>query len=386
MKAVLASQFTITRCQGKYYTKAAFASILRRYAEAFGRLTLCVPFRRAGQVEEIWEDISETVDLIVPVSRNESILGLKKNEMRRAIQECDLTIARCHSFVAFRASDLAHRAGKPVLAEAMACPWDALWNHGVKGKLLAPYMFFKMKRVMGRADYAIYVTDQFLQRRYPCSNPSIGVSNVALPPASSQILCRRMKKIAEQDFKRITLMTCAAVDVRYKGHEFVIRAIPQLNARGIRAVYYCVGQGDPSYLKKLAKENRVEDQIIFTGAVPHNQIFDLLDQCDIYLQPSLQEGLPRALIEAMSRGCPSIGARTAGIPELLPQECLVARKAVSEIAERICAMLEAGLAEYAEQNFARAKQFSSQILDTRRNAYFGKIRRELAGQDKGEPV
>lgn len=203
---------------------------------------------------------------------------------------------------------------------------------------------------------------------------------------SDQILSRRMEKIRGQDLNRITLMTCAAVDVQHKGQQFVIRAIPQLNARGIWAVYYCVGQGDPGHLKKLAEENGVEDQVIFTGAVPHDQVFDMLDQCDIYLQPSLQEGMPRALIEAMSRGCPSIGARTAGIPELLPQECLVPRKAVSEIAERICAMLEAGLAGYAKHNFEKAKQFSSNILDARRSAYFAKIRREIASQGKRESV
>lgn len=386
MKAVLASQFTITQCQGKYYTKAAFASILLRYAAGFGRLTLCVPFCRAEQPEKIWEDVSEAVDQIIPVSRNESILGLKKNEMRRAIRESDLTIVRCHSFVAFRASDLAHRAGKPVLAEAMACPWDAMWNHGFLGKLVAPYMYLKMKQVMRQANYAIYVTEQFLQRRYPCLNPSIGASNVALPPASSQVRSRRLKKIQGMNTKQITLMTCAAVDVRHKGQEYVIRALPLLAAKGIRAVYYCVGQGDPGRLKKLANETGTANQVVFTGAVPHEQVFDLLDQCDIYLQPSLQEGLPRALIEAMSRGCPCIGAKTAGIPELLPRECLTARRATSEIAERISTMLETGLTGYAKQNFERARQFSASILDERRNAYFDKIRRELTGGDEGGPV
>lgn len=386
MRAVLATQFTITQCQGKYYTKAAFATILRRYAAGFGRLTLCVPFRQMDEPEDIWEDVSDAVALIIPVSRNESILGLKRKEMRQAIRECDLTIIRCHSFVAFQASDLAHREGKPVLAEAMACPWDALWNHGLEGKLLAPYMFFKMKRVMWRADYAVYVTEHFLQHRYPCENPSIGVSNVDLLPISGEILARRIGKIVTQNPKQIVLMTCAAVNVAHKGQQFVIRALPLLNERGIHAVYYCVGQGDPTRLKKLAKECGVESQVVFTGVIPHDDIFSLLDGCDIYLQPSLQEGLPRALIEAMSRGCPAIGARTAGIPELLPQECLVPRKSVTEIADRICDMLDHGLKEYAIQNFQCAGQLSAETLDARREAYFTKIREDLLDKHKEERV
>ena len=59
-------------------------------------------------------------------------------------------------------------------------------------------------------------------------------------------------------------------------------------------------------------------------------MFELLDECDIYLQPSLQEGLPRSVIEAMSRGCACIGAATAGIPELLESEYVVKRKSVQE--------------------------------------------------------
>ena len=43
------------------------------------------------------------------------------------------------------------------------------------------------------------------------------------------------------------------------------------------------------------------------GGVPHNKIFQLLDDIDLYIQPSLQEGLPRSVVEAMSRACPIIG-------------------------------------------------------------------------------
>ena len=57
MRTVLATQFTITQCQDRYYTKTAFADILRRYAEAFGKLTLCVPFRRAERPDEIWAEL-----------------------------------------------------------------------------------------------------------------------------------------------------------------------------------------------------------------------------------------------------------------------------------------------------------------------------------------
>lgn len=182
----------------------------------------------------------------------------------------------------------------------------------------------------------------------------------------------------------MTLMTCAAVNVAHKGHRFVIRAIPQLNAMGIRVRYFCVGQGDPHVLQSLAARCGVSDQVVFTGALPHEEIFSMLDTCDIYVQPSLQEGLPRALIEAMSRGCPCIGARTAGIPELLPEECLTPRGSAGAIAGAVSAMLRSDLSRYACESCRTALAYQGPVLDARRNAFFDRIRREVASASGGE--
>jgi len=51
-----------------------------------------------------------------------------------------------------------------------------------------------------------------------------------------------------------------------------------------------------------------------------SEVAKWLDQLDVYLQPSYQEGLPRATIEALNRGLLVIGSTAGGIPELLPAE------------------------------------------------------------------
>ena len=382
MKALLASQFSIVQYHDRYYTKSAFASILRKYASVFGALYLCVPLKQGDDYLQLMEDVSGTIASIIPVSRNDSILNRKRLEMSQAIQNCDLIIVRCHSFVAFRAADLAYKFKIPVLAEAMSCPWDAMWNRSLLGKVVAPYMFIKMRAVMSRADYSIYVTQAFLQHRYPSKGPSIGVSNVVLPTMSEEILEKRLRHIAMRKENHVVLMTCAAVDVVHKGHRYVIQSLSLLNAMGLHPLYYCVGQGDPSTLKKLAKKHGVENQVVFTGVLPHDDVFRILDICDIYIQPSLQEGLPRALIEAMSRGCPCIGAKTAGIPELLPGKCIVPKKSAKSIADSIHFMLQQGLSSFARDNFSAAQYFREEVLDKRRTAFFEKVAREI--QSKGK--
>ena len=81
-------------------------------------------------------------------------------------------------------------------------------------------------------------------------------------------------------------------------------------------------------LKVRLKKYGVEDDVQFMGVMPHEKVFEWMDNLDIYIQPSDQEGLPRALIEAMSRACPAIGSTTAGIPELLSEDAIFTRKKV----------------------------------------------------------
>ncbi len=370
MKVLLATDFPIYQKDNRYYTKFAYSSILNRYHNHFGKLSFCCPFKTSELPVGYDIDITDMVEEITPLTNWDGLLHRKGRMVREAVEKADLILARFASFSSAFVCSVARKLDKPVFAEVMSCGWDGLWNHGLMGKLAAPVMLWAVKKSLWNADYALYVTEEFLQNRYPCKNKTVGVSDVVIDEISGEVRQKRNEKIAQTDSRNITLMTSGAVNVWYKGHHFVIRAIPLLNKMGIRVKYYCVGQGDPGYLKKVAEKCGVEDQVVFTGAVSHDEVFRLLDQCDIYVQPSLQEGLPRALVEAMSRGCPAIGARTGGIPELLPDDCIVKRKSVNNIAETIEKMLDKGLEQYSERSFLRAQDFQAKKLDVKRDAYF----------------
>lgn len=375
MSVLVCTDFGIWKCNDKFYTKFAFSSIIKRYKESFGELSLCCPIRYADKPPEDFIDITDIVTNIVHCDKYMAIMSKRNVALNSLIEGSDLVLCRLAGFVPMYASKLAKKIGTPVFSEVMSCGWDGFWNHSILGKIVAPYIFFGARKTLRNSDYALYVTEQFLQKRYPCNKPSVGVSDVVIPNIKDEIYDTRFKKIESMDKNNITLMTCAAVNVWYKGQHFVIRSIPILNKMGIKVKYYCVGQGSQNYLKKIAKKCKVEDQVIFTGSVTHDRIFELLDECDIYIQPSLQEGLPRALVEAMSRGCPAVGARTGGIPELLPQECVVRRKSVTDIAKTIRVLLDGNLKQYSNKSLSRAKDFQKEVLDERRNTYFEYVKR-----------
>ena len=109
------------------------------------------------------------------------------------------------------------------------------------------------------------------------------------------------------------------------------------------------------------------------GQLNREEIMKWLDSIDIYIQPSLQEGLPRSLIEAMSRGCLSIGSSTAGIPELLNKSYIFKRKNVRQLVDRILSLIECkDKNSISFSNYQKSLEFNIEDLDSRRNMIYDK--------------
>ena len=120
-------------------------------------------------------------------------------------------------------------------------------------------------------------------------------------------------------FKIITVANLVPV----KGIEVLIQAIKYLNNPSI--YLEVLGDDRDSYaneLKQLVKELHLENQISFLGK--HIDVRPFLAQADLYIIPSKKEGMPMALVEAMTMGLPVLGSDISGInyvlkdyPELL---------------------------------------------------------------------
>jgi len=100
-----------------------------------------------------------------------------------------------------------------------------------------------------------------------------------------------------------------------KGIDDLILAFAQVEAT--RAAYLViVGEGpERQRLEKIVQDIGVSDRIIWAGyraGVPH-----LLPAFDIFVQPSMHEGLPNTVLEAMAAGLPVIATGVGGTPELV---------------------------------------------------------------------
>jgi len=101
-----------------------------------------------------------------------------------------------------------------------------------------------------------------------------------------------------------------------KGVEYLIRAIPFIKGRFSHARFLIGGTGEAEFfLKRLAEQLHVEESISFLGWVKDTQSFLL--GLDAFVMPSVREGCPMALLEALSLGRPVVAFRVPGIKEII---------------------------------------------------------------------
>jgi len=301
-----------------------------------------------------------------------SMCAFNKKIIRERIKDADLIISYSASYDVYK---LAKEQDKKFMSFVVSCAWDAYWNHGILGKILAPYKFMRAHYTIKQSDYVLYVSNKFLQNRYPTNAKyQCGCSNVKIDKLDDCILEKRLDFIDKWGGKELRIATTGAVDVRYKGHEYVLRALYELKQKGKTNIhYYLLGGGSPAFLQSLVKKYGIEDQVHFMGIVPHDEVFATLDNMHLYIQPSLQEGLPRSMVEAMSRGLMCIGANTAAIPELIEQQLVIRRKSSDDIVRLLEAVTTGQLIEQAKRNFNEAKKYEEEKLNARRREFFDKI-------------
>lgn len=134
-------------------------------------------------------------------------------------------------------------------------------------------------------------------------------------------ICDREQKRNELGLKDTDIMLLSVGELcERKNHEIVIRAISKLNNSDVK--YFICGQGKlDTYLKRIAHESGIQDQVELMGF--RNDISELCQAADLFVFPSLQEGLPVSLMEAIACKTPVICSRIRGNMELMSEDSLL---------------------------------------------------------------
>ena len=372
----------VYRVKNVYFCISAALPTLKRYIDKSDKVMLVCRVIEKSEAPKGHVRLPFEIEIIGAPD----YLGFLKKEVRESLANaiCESTVIMAHvpSLPSYLTTHLANKMRKNYCVVVVGCALEALYYHSLLGRLLAPINYLLMKHCVKKASYAIYVTERTLQQKYPCDCRWIHASNASIQSLDEEVLTKRLDKIASADSCHyVSLATCAAVDVKYKAQEDVIRALPRLRDEGIYAKYYLAGGGDQSYLKQIARKLAVENDVYFLGHLSKDEIIRLLDSIDIYIQPSKTEGLPRAVVEAMNRGCPCLGSDAGGIPELLESRYIFRRGSVDEICRKIRTILSDDLSSIAVRNFRESSKYLNVIIEKRRSDFIDNIIAHEVGLD-----
>ncbi|HDX9587163.1 TPA: glycosyltransferase [Bacillus pseudomycoides] len=302
-------------------------------------------------------------------------LGIINKIIDKHVSDASYLISRLPSILGSIAIKSSEKHKIPYAVEMVACPWDSLWNYGnLKGKLMAPLMFLYTKKLVKNAENVIYVTNEFLQKRYPNYNNNIGCSDVEIYDADEEILNTRLdRKLNKKSSIKIGLI--GGLNTKYKGHDFAFEAT-QILSKEYNVELHLLGNGDVERRKSQIKKMNIENHVIFDGTRENGEeVWKWLDDIDIYIQPSLQEGLPRATVEAMSRGCAVIASDCGGLIELIDQDFLIKKGDAAELAKKLKFLIE-NQELYRQQsikNFIKSKNFTPANLNKLRDRFYSSL-------------
>lgn len=142
--------------------------------------------------------------------------------------------------------------------------------------------------------------------------PGVGIDFSKVIPVTEDRKRAKRQELGIPEEK--TVLLSVGELIKRKNHETIIKALAEIKDEDILYVISGHGQLEEN-LKSIAKSLHVENQVIFIGY--REDIYSIYSIADIFVFPSFQEGLPRALLEAMASGLPVICSNIRGNSDLM---------------------------------------------------------------------
>nr|WP_228359813.1 glycosyltransferase family 4 protein [Thermococcus sibiricus] len=119
--------------------------------------------------------------------------------------------------------------------------------------------------------------------------------------------------------KKIILNVANLVPV--KGQSYLIEAMEKVVSHRKDVMLIIVGDGPlKKELEIQIKKLNLENYVMLAGAKPHSEILLWMNAADLFVLPSLSEGNPTVMFEALGVGLPFVGTAVGGVPEIIVSE------------------------------------------------------------------
>ncbi len=253
----------------------------------------------------------------LPFERNPLHAGNRKvyRQLKQLMDQEEYAIIHCHTPVGGMLARLAARAARRRGTRVL---YTAHGFHFFKGASLKNWLlYYPAERFLARfTDLLITINqeDYAHAMHFPARQvelvEGVGVDLSRFEPLVDRRAVRAALGLSFKDSIVITV----GEHIPRKNHEVCLRAIATMP--GITLLFCGVGELEAE-LRALANELGVTDRVQFLGF--RRDVVSLLGAADVFMFPSLQEGLPVSLMEAMAAGLPCVVSRVRGNADLIDE-------------------------------------------------------------------
>lgn len=305
----------------------------------------------------------------IPIPRKVFAVGSIINSFRvskQLMNERNYSLIHCHSPIGGMICRLANRFSKRYGKVKMI--YTAHGFHFYKGAPKKNWLiFYPVEKIcafftdvlitINQEDYTL--AQKKMKAKQVVYVPGVGVD---ISKFSQQNTVEQGKQSALGiDEKAVVLLSVGELSVR-KNHEIVIKALAKLQNK--RFHYIICGLGPlQQQLEQLVSELHMTSQVRLLGY--RSDISEILASSDVYVFPSLQEGLPVALMEAMAAGKAVACSKIRGNTDLIDENggVLFDPSNVDSCAEAIQTLLRCDMRAMGEYNTNKIRFFSTEKVN-----------------------
>lgn len=318
------SSWSISLHENKHYCIAPHLLYLLEFSKLFKKVYLLSP--GSTELSVVGKKQIEIVNLeivLLPVSR--SLIQAQKYKkqyedvVKRVAPLVDLFYCRVPDPFCWMPAKI---TSKPVIMHFVGDTVDATKKNinfsWIKKKILLAGYWFENRRIENSAKRStVYTNGSHLAKKliqkgisaHPVVSSTISADDLA--PVPFIPLDNNPFKISYIGFLRYA-----------KGIDTLMETIKYLEKEQFQYEFNIVGEGEMyEDLKLFIKKLKIERKVFLHGHVNNrDELFQLLRESHLFFFPSLSEGSPRVVIEAMSQGCPVLSTPVGSLPSCFQED------------------------------------------------------------------
>ena len=378
---------------GTVYAESVYDyAFYKRYLQSFDHVYAAV---RLDQLSEHPQNMKKSSGegvtfLPLPAYRGPKEYLLKYNEISKFVSkycnDYDCAIFRIPAATSNIFCKKYIKTKKPFAVEVVVDPWEN-FGPGASGNKAMLFVVRRswtnlVKKMCWRANGASYVTERYLQQKYPprALTDKSGFyftesySSVELPDDS---FSEPRHWNGEQKVYWIAHVSNTFTGYG-KGHITLMDAVKIVREKGYNVKVKFVGDGPKRIeFEEYAQSIGIKNNVLFTGRLANGtEVRRVIHDSDIFVLPTFAEGLPRVLLEAMAEGIPCLSSPTCGIPEILEQKYLYDFHDANGFADGIIRFITDPqlMTKESANNLETARKYRSSFLNIKRKQFYDKLK------------